>query len=231
MATAATVVLQHVQDLIREGEAVLATESVTTGLAPARYVELGSFATWLGGCSTLHHMLGAGNPWAKTLGELHETPCYSANARRIQGTLKAIEKAVQHGHIVRVEDLARADVLGDLLEQAEHLREKSYHLAAGVLCRASLEEHLRAWCIRVGCAPLKPDGTPKDKPTIEDFKQELKKANHIDGITSKHIDHMAAIGNACAHNKAFTAADVDQLVNDLRRFMAQNAIPAPTATP
>ena len=58
----------------------------------------------------------------------------------------------------------RAEAFESLLEQADYLLSEGYFLAAGVLGRAVLEEHLRKWC------DLKAYSPAKQRPTINDFK-------------------------------------------------------------
>jgi hypothetical protein len=115
-----------------------------------------------------------------------------------------------------------AEAFSDLLEQADHLLEKNHFLAAGVLGRAVLEEHLRKWCQHVGCAFLKPDGTPKDKPTMSDFYGELQKGGQLNALQRRHVENMAAVGNACAHNMGTaTRDDVERLLRDVRDFLVR----------
>lgn len=226
MSQPAALVLQHVQDLIREGKQVIATQwAVEYSFSKEWFVEVGAFGAWTGGCSTLHHMLGPTNPWSGTLADLEMKSNALGFCERLLGTLKAVERAVQRGHIVRVEDLARAEVLGDLLEQADHLHSQSYFLAAGVLCRAALEEHLRVWCARLSCSPQ------KSKPTLNDYLQALYGGKHLDLIAMKHVESMAAVGNACAHNKGPSAPDVERLLRDTRSFMVEHGVPAPPVGP
>jgi len=130
--------------------------------------------------------------------------------------------------LVPLGSLLRAEVFSDLLEQAEHLLDEGYFLPAGVLGRAVLEEHLRAWCDRAPCVPVDPKNPsqPKPKPTLSDFYEALYKARHLTLTEKRHVEAMAAVGNDAAHNKAtLKKADVDRLLPDVRRFMAQHPLP------
>ena len=84
----------------------------------------------------------------------------------------------------------------NLIEQAEHLFNSGYHLAAGVIGRAILEEHLRTTCETIGCLPAKP------RATINDFNQALYGAQHYTKIKMKQIETLTTIGNDAAHKCA-----------------------------
>jgi len=213
--------LDTLRALIEEGESVVATEFDAghpgigyIGGRP-RGVDLRPFAKWAAGCANLVRLLGeAGEPWRTALVEKTNS---LQNAEKMLGTLLGIEAAVQGGLLVKIEDLVRADAFDSLLEQAEYLSSEGYSLAAGVLGRAVLEEHLRSWCHRANCVPT------KDRPTLNDFTSELYRAKVINKIVMKQVEAMAAIGNDAAHGKPVTADEVDRLLRDVREFLAKHA--------
>jgi hypothetical protein len=126
---------------------------------------------------------------------------------------------VARGLLVAVEDLVRAEAFESLLEQADYLLASGYALAAGVLGRAVLEEHLRKWCEVKGCRPA------KDKPTINDYNSELYKAKHLNLSQMKHVESLAAVGNEAAHNKPTLTADgVERLLRDVRELLAKHPL-------
>jgi len=87
-------------------------------------------------------------------------------------------------------------------------------LAAGVLARGVIEQHLRKRCDELGCMPS------KSRPTLNDFNQALYGAKHIDKITMKHIDALAAIGNDAAHNNpSLKEEDVKRLVAEVPNLL------------
>jgi hypothetical protein len=182
-----------------------------------RGVELQGFAKLRAGCANLLRMLGpAGDPWKELLADASNTPFA---VKRILGTLEAIGEAVQNGLLVKVEDLVRAEAFDNLLTQADYLLSETYFLAAGVLGRAVLEEHLRKWCDQKSCAPTKP------KPTISDFKDTLYKAKEINVTQMKHIESLAAVGNDAAHNiPSLITSDVERLLRDVREILIKHPL-------
>jgi len=131
------------------------------------------------------------------------------------GGLRALRNAVEDDLLIQVESLAIAEAFDDLLEQADHFFANGYLLAAGVLGRAVLEEHLRKLCDAKKCTPQKP------RLTLSDFYDALDKANEITKIERKQIESLAAIGNHAAHNKpGFKSEDVERLLRDVRGFLA-----------
>jgi hypothetical protein len=169
-------------------------------------------------CLNVLNMLGtAAHAWQ---GSFAEPNNYLSNALAMQGAIQGIKKALERGMLVKVEDLVLAETFDDLLEQGDYLQGHGYFLAAGVLGRAVLEEHLRKWCDRSGCKPTIP------KPTIDHYKTSLYTANHLDKISMKHVEAMAAIGNDAAHAKTgLKADDVKRLLHDVRAFLISNRLP------
>ena len=135
------------------------------------------------------------------------------------GALQSVLESVEHGRLAAFEDIVFAEAFANLIDQGEYLLEKDYHLAAGVVFRAVLEERLRRLCDVHGAMPAKP------RPTISDYNQSLYKANVYDKIVMKHVDAMATVGNAAAHGTdGFHPADVVQLRTNLVSFLARFAI-------
>lgn len=166
---------------------------------------------WDSRCRTLLNTLGErARIWNRALLETHVIP------ERV-GVLEAIKDAIDNDWLVTVEDLVYAEAFSDLLEQAEHLFAEGYFLAAGVLGRAVLEEHLRKWCEHAHCIPA------KTKPTMADCKAALYKHNHINKIEQAQVEAMAAVGNEAAHNTpGLKKEDVGRLLRDVRDFLARH---------
>jgi len=113
-----------------------------------------------------------------------------------------------------------ADAFGSLLEQANELFDKKFTLAAGVLGRAVLEEHLRKLCDRHECLPA-------DRPTIGDLNQALYAGKHLDKLAMHQVTAMATAGNHCAHNNQpeLPPSDVRKFLDDVHDFMVRNPLP------
>jgi hypothetical protein len=205
--------LAEVERLQNEGQAVLATKH---GKRPNEYVDYDPFVTWIMGCRNLMRMLGDyAKPWNEPFDYSAEDHSLSRTTK-VNATLRAIHLAIEHGLLVRLESIAVAETFDSLLEQAEHLAGEGYFLAGGVLGRAVLEGHLRAWCANAKCLPVKP------KPTLSDYNQELYKAKEYDVAVMKHVDAMIAVGNLAAHNKPeFDPTRVEPLLRDLREFLGK----------
>jgi hypothetical protein len=124
--------------------------------------------------------------------------------------LEAIKHELENDHLITFTQLIRAETLADLLDQAQHLFDNGYHLAAGVIGRCILEEQLRTICDTLGCRPS------KQHLTINDFNQALYGIKHYSKTKMKQIDALTSIGNDAAHNKPdLDSADVRKLLLDL----------------
>jgi hypothetical protein len=160
---------------------------------------LAEFSTWRARCKLLVSLLGRiGKPWAEEL--TADWPNKLEHAIKTQGTLQAIRRAVADGVLFELRELVLADAFANLVEQADHLLDQGFFLAAGVLLRAVLEERLR---LLVENRSLK---LAKPKPTLNDYKTELYKASVYDKITFQEILLLVAIGNDAAHNSPTLAA-------------------------
>jgi hypothetical protein len=136
------------------------------------------------------------------------------------GTMESLLEAIEGGLLRRVEDLITADAFGELLEQADELLGKGYALAAGVLGRAVLEEHLRKLCNRHNCLPA-------GRPTINDLNASLYKSGRVDKLTMQQVTAFATAGNHCAHNNEppLPATDVRRFLDDVRDFLLRHPLP------
>jgi hypothetical protein len=135
------------------------------------------------------------------------------------GTLEGVKHAVENDLLVTVEDLVFAEAFSDLLEQADHLLTGRFWLAAAILGRAVLEEHLRKWCDKEGCTPSIP------KPTMSHFYIELQKAGHLNKLEVANVQAMVAAGNEAAHNTGkLTEPDAEKLIRDVRDFLLRHPL-------
>ena len=142
--------LRHADRLIAEGREVLNTTvvgSVTSGpnfvaIPPPPCVDSQKLTKWITGCRNLVVQIGES---AKTWWDSFPPPKHSlaSNVETAMGNLAALRESIDQDALTPVVDLITADAFASLLEQAEELLEKSFSLAAGVLGRAVLEEHLR----------------------------------------------------------------------------------------
>jgi hypothetical protein len=217
-ATVAEQLRQYLADLIEEGKDVLSTVQPKHHRLVHANVDHYRFFRWDAKCRNLVSVLGKhAEPWRPLLlrDKRHVLPA----AEKLLATLQAIEDTLQAGLLVHVEDLIRADAFADLLERADYLLSESYHVSAGALGRAVLEEHLRNWCDRAGCMPS------KERPTLADYNAALYRGKHLDKLTMKHVEGLIVIGNAAAHVEAnLKTEDVQRLLRDVREFLSQHPL-------
>lgn len=180
------------------------------------FVDLERFNQWLGSFHLLLSLLGQlGNPW-HDIYESSKKGNRLENALAILGSLKSIKESLNDGLLISFKDIIYAEAFSDLIEQAEYLYEQGYFLPSGVLLRAVLEERLKKLCESKGCYP------EKNRPTINDYNQNLYAADIYDKITFKHVDSLAAIGNAAAHNDPqLKKQEVERFLRDLPAFLVR----------
>lgn len=207
-----------VEKLIRDGEDLCKNpwdnnQYKNIGIV-TRFVDLEGFKKWIGSFHLLLSLLGhLGKPW-QDMYESSKEGNRLENALSVLGSLKSIKESLDDGLLTGFEDIVYAEAFSDLVEQAEYLYEQGFFLASGVLLRAILEERLKKLCERTGCLP------GKARPTIADYNQNLYAAKIYDKITFKHVDSMASVGNAAAHNDPqLNKQEVERFLRDLPTFL------------
>lgn len=214
--------LAEIREIIVQGEQHVLHSGRPMGLSRYTTGEVLLFADdrkhtdWICRCRNLVNVLGkAADPWRNAFKEKgDETQCDVVRARL--GALEALERAVQNDLLVKIENLVHAEALGSLLEQAEHLNKNGYYVAACVLGRSVLEEHLRNLCLKHGCMPSQAN------PTVNSYNMALYPTVY-DKIKMQHVTGLATIGNDAAHQQKATKDDCERLLRELPSFMATTA--------
>ena len=210
--------LDILNSLINEAESVLGSQFESHYVGRPKYVDLQKFHEWWGKIKSLGHQLGvAAKPWQELFSS---SPNHSlGSVKAILGTLQAIKHEIENDYLQNITQLVKAETFADLLEQAEHLYNNEYYLAAGVIARAVLEEHLRTTCVHLNCVPN------KRRPTITDYNQALYKLRHYSKIKMKHVDMLASIGNAAAHNeREVDILEIKKMLTDLPELIDSTGV-------
>lgn len=171
---------------------------------------------WAASCRLLSHQLGPfAAAWQQSLLSMSQGNREIGVLSKL-GALRSICECIEDGRLASFEDLVFAEALANLLEQGEHLLERSFFLPAAVIFRAVLEERLRRLCEQQNALP------DKSRPTIADFNQALYGTKAYDKITMKQVDALAAIGNAAAHlTGEFDPTTVKDMHSGLLSFLSR----------
>ena len=144
-----------------------------------------------------------------------------ANMERLNpGVMLAILRAAQtdycEGFMVDAKLLVSAEVLTDILTQAEVLLDNDYKDAAAVIIRSVLEDGLRRICNANGISVSNRDG-------VAQLADKLVKNNSLTALQRKEIDANKQIGNDAAHARfdQYTADDVNRFREYVLRFLAE----------
>jgi len=203
---------------IAEGEIVLKTEWAKSRMGsmvvinPTVYVDLENFIKWKANCSVLMNLLNKySKPWSSLIKE--DTANTKVNALSMLGVLKSLKETIDNDLLVTIEDIIFAESFSNLIEQSEYLFSQNYFLAAGILCRAVLEEKLRNLSNQNNCL------FTKSRPTLNDYNTELYKISFYDKIIFKNIEYLISIGNNAAHNQPISKDDIDKLLNGVKDLL------------
>lgn len=169
---------------------------------------------WIGNCCVLFNLLGPySEPWDELFKQNKDNSTTSIN--KLIGALTSINQTIVNGFLIDMQDLFSAEIFMDLLEQAEHLHERNYHIAACILCRAVIEERLKE-LVNKQSAPIK-----KKKPMLADYNTALYKNNFYDKAMMKHIEALAAIGNKATHEIQATPEDTKRMLNETTALLTK----------
>ena len=132
------------------------------------------------------------------------------------GILEAAYKDFTDGMLVEIRNLVRADLIDDLLSQAEILLENGYNIPAASLAGAILEDTLRKLCDSNSIAY-------PDKTNINLLNTELSKAEVYDKLINKEIIAKADLRNNADHGHfdKVRVEDVRDMLRWIRRFVSE----------
>jgi hypothetical protein len=134
--------------------------------------------------------------------------------KKALGVVKAAKDDFEHGYLFDTRALIQAEVFDNFLEQATHLLELEYHVAAAVIAGSVLEDGLRKLCQQNNIAL-------QQRPTIDPMNIGLVKAGVYNKLLQKQITASADVRNKAAHGKfdEFNKKDVEQMIHQVRVFM------------
>jgi hypothetical protein len=143
------------------------------------------------------------------------------------GNLQAIKDDFDNGFLEDVAKQIEAEVVSDLMSQAEGLLNEGQpgkydHVPAAVLVGAILEKSMRILCIRQTppIPTLDQDGKHKKLNVIID---DLKKSGLYLETKAKQLRAWAGIRNDAAHGEFdnFNKADVENMIKGINNFLAE----------
>lgn len=145
--------------------------------------------------------------------KFHVNDNNSSVLRRISAIFLAAKEDFEGGYVSSLRSLIQAEVFDDELEQAKELLVSGYKTAAAVIAGTVLESTLRSICIE--------RAIPIGK--MDKMNADLTKLGTHNSLIQKKITALAAIRNSAAHGNSseFTAADVESMIEDVRRYIEQ----------
>ena len=128
-------------DLLHEADELVATRYHSE--SRQEFVEAGAFRQWRIGCVVfLQEALGTENAYTREFEFCCDSPYLSAVVRG-RAVLRAVREYVAFGRVARVEELAAAEVLNDLIAIARRMLDQGKLAAAATAAGVVLEDVLR----------------------------------------------------------------------------------------
>jgi hypothetical protein len=134
-------VKDRLADLLEQGDELITTRYHSE--SRQEFVEAGAFRQWRIGCVVfLQEALGAENAYTREFEFCCDSPYLSAVVRG-RAVLRAVREYVAFGRVARVEELAAAEVLNDLLTIARRMLAQGKLGAAALAAGIVLEDVMR----------------------------------------------------------------------------------------
>lgn len=126
----------------------------------------------------------------------------------------AAKEDYEGGYITSFRSLVQSELFDNELEQSEELLSNGYLTAAAVIAGVVLETSLRQLCMDRGLSTGK----------LDKMNADLARSGCFNLLMQKRITALADIRNNAAHGHAekFTNSDVDDMIKQVRRFVADH---------
>jgi hypothetical protein len=219
--------LKRVNQLLDQGEAVLATE----------YKAKRDFEYWdyyvdfdaikglrTAALSFIQRVYGNEHPHFKefdtTIGN-H----YINDAKAAISILRVVKDEIEGGWLFTLRGLITSEVFSNFLEMAEHFLIQGYKDPAAVMAGSVLEEHLRQLCNINGVATEVEKADKMIPKKADQINSDLTKAEVYNKLDQKAVTNWLAIRNRSAHGK------YDEYTDDQVKLMLQGIIDFMTRVP
>ena len=147
-------------------------------------------------------------PWGK-----NALQCASA-------VLRALERDLREGKLIRFVELVHAEVFSDYLKMASYLLHEHYKDPAAVVAGSTLEVHLRNLCRKAGL-PTEVKGNPKGATSLN---STLAAAKIYGSVEEANVTAWIRLRNKAAHGKyaEYTNQHVKGMIDGMRDFISRN---------
>lgn len=218
--------VRRVDDLIKLGNAVMATRYSDGYEYPVEYVQDASMSGFRSAClSFIERVYGKAHTHFDQFTRMTNHHYYS-DVDRAVAILEAIRSELEGGWLFDIKNLVAAELFADFLEQAEYLLEQGFKDAAAVMIGSVLEEHLRQLCQRhsIDTYDLKDEKLVPRK--ADRINSELARASVYSALDAKQVTAWFGLRNSAAHGDyaAYTNDQVKNLATGVLGFISRNPI-------
>ncbi|WP_431112464.1 DUF4145 domain-containing protein [Variovorax paradoxus] len=208
--------LQRFSELSAQADALAKTEQPISGSyggKQATRVDNDLFVAWhVKVLNLLEKACGATSQHLKAFNHALEASGIGNGDRfkNCRSVFNAAEEDYEGGYLNGVEELVRAEVFDDELEQAEELFRNGYSAPAAVVAGVVLESSIRGLCAKHGISANK----------LERMNADLVKEGVYTVLVQKQVTAMAHVRNKAAHGESgqYTVKDVEELIRGVRDF-------------
>lgn len=210
-------VVSHFEELIGEGDRVLASKIVTGFMGGG--VDSSISNKWAVSClSFIGLVIGKNSEYYLWFSETAKEVDSFPSAEKCHAILKAAYENYKGGFLFDLSKRIQAETFDDFLEQAEYLLSDGFIGVAIVTAGAVLEDTLRKMCEanRISIT---------DKPKLNRMNDDLAKAGAYNALTQNKIKWLAGLRNDAAHGKwdDLKKEDAEDMIKATRRFVEDYA--------
>jgi hypothetical protein len=216
--------LKRVDELIRQGDAVLATRQQNEWAAD--WVDEGVFSGFRAAAlSFLKNLYGSDHPYFRDFDQRCDAND-TDKARAGREILASVKAELTGGWLVTARGLLSAEIFADFLEMSAYLLEQKYKDAAAVIAGSVLEEQLRQLCATHGIPSSVQKGADLVPKKADTLNAELAGANVYNKLDQKNVTAWLDLRNKAAHGKygEYTIQQVEHMQRAITEFMARHTV-------
>ena len=216
--------LKRVDELINQGNAVLATTQVSEH--GGRYVDEGLLAGFrTASLSFLHKLFTSNHIYCSEFNKDVDF-CRPDRVEKGINILNSVKKELEDGWVFELKDLVTAEIFTDFLEMAEYFLSEGYKDPAAVIVGGVLEEHLRQLCQKNSIPITITKGENEIAVKANQLNQDLLKAGQYNKLDMKSVTAWLDLRNKAAHGnyKEYDKSQVEGMLQGVMDFVTRNPL-------
>lgn len=216
--------LKRVDELINQGNAVLATKQVYS--SSVGFVNRALFAGFrTASISFLHKLFTPNHIYCSDFNNGVKSPYPNHVAGGIS-ILNNVRKELEDGWVFKLKELVTAEIFTDFIEMAKYFLSEGYKDPAAVIIGGVLEENLRQLCQKNSIPITITKGGKEVAVKANQLNQDLLKAEQYNKLDMKSVTAWLDLRNKAAHGKyaEYDKSQVEVMLQGVMDFITRNPL-------